>query len=94
MKKIFLTIILLSGLNVAFANSTMDEATTEMGQLIGREVHGMDLGLEENRFFEAASPFSFSGFELLAVTSLGIEVPILAGLEVFVELEMIWGKSE
>lgn len=95
MKKIILTLLILSGFNTSFAH--MEKATKEMGQLIGKEVHGLDSGLEENLFFEteeAVSPFSFEGFELLTVTSLGIEVPLLAGLEIFVEMEMFWGKSE
>ena len=99
MKKILISILLLSGLNVSFANAprTMEEATEQMSEVIGTEVQDFDSGLEENRFFEteaAASPFSFSAFELLTVASLGIEVPLLAGLEVFVEMEMVWEKVD
>lgn len=94
MKKILITLLLFT--NVAFAK-TMEEATVKMSQVIGSEVHGMDEGLDENLFFSteaATSPFSFSGFEISTVASVGIEVPLLAGLEVFVEMEMVWAKVE
>ena len=66
MKKILITIILLTGLNQTFAGSKIEKATAEMGTLIEKEVTGLDGGLEDNNFFEtkeAVSPFNFSGFE-------------------------------
>jgi hypothetical protein len=98
-KKIFIIILVWCNFNMAFGRGieTMEAATKKMSELIEDEVQGLDSGLEESQFFAtkaANSPFSFSGIELLVVPALGIEVPVLAGLEIFVEMEMIWAKVE
>lgn len=83
--------------NSTFATERYEKAVNEMKDLISVELNNLNDGLHSEKFFETGasnSPLSFSGFEILLNSNVGVEVPFLAGLEIFVEMELVWAKSE